>query len=83
MALSGAVVMMVLEDWGFADAFYFAVVSIATVGYGDLSPETTVGKIFTIGFPVIGMGIFVLTVGAIAEAILSEMRKSKSDDDLN
>ncbi len=79
VALSGAVVMMVLEDWGFVDAFYFAVVSMATVGYGDLSPETTVGKIFTIGFLVIGIGIFVLTVGAIAEAILSEMRKAKAE----
>lgn len=79
VALSGAVVMMFLEDWEFVDAFYFAVVSMATVGYGDLSPETTAGKVFTIGFLVIGIGIFVLTVGAIAEAILSALTARRKE----
>jgi voltage-gated potassium channel Kch len=81
VATSGAVVMMVLEGWGFIDALYFAVVSMATVGYGDFSPETPAGKIFTMGFLVIGIGIFVLTVGAIAEAILSAMPKGRKAED--
>lgn len=77
VAVSGAVAMMVIEDWSFIDALYFAVVSMATVGYGDFSPVTAIGKIFTMGYLVIGIGIFVLTVGAIAEAILSAMPRMK------
>lgn len=75
VALSGAVAMMLLEGWAFIDALYFAVVSMATVGYGDLAPVTVAGKLFTMGFLVVGIGIFVLTVGAIAEAIISEMAR--------
>jgi voltage-gated potassium channel Kch len=81
VASSGAVAMMLLEGWSFIDALYFAIVSMATVGYGDLSPETTAGKLFTMGFLVIGIGIFVLTVGAIAEAILSAMPRGKKDEE--
>jgi len=62
------------ENWPSVDALYFCVVSMATVGYGDLAPETLGGQVFTIGFLVLGIGIFVLTVGAFAEAMLAEMR---------
>lgn len=78
VAFGGAVVFMLLEDWYFIDALYFAIVSMATVGYGDLSPETNLGKLFTIGYLIIGVGIFVLTVAAVAEAILSELRRTRN-----
>jgi voltage-gated potassium channel Kch len=71
-----ALAMMLVEGWGIVDAFYFAVVSMATVGYGDLSPETALGKLITIGFLLVGIGIFVLTVSAIAEAVLSALRQA-------
>jgi hypothetical protein len=77
VAVGGALVFMLLEDWGFVDALYFAVVSMATVGYGDLSPMTNLGKLFTIAFLVVGIGLFVLTVAAVAEAILSELRRPR------
>jgi voltage-gated potassium channel len=75
VAVTFALVIMVIEGWGLVDAFYFAVVSMATVGYGDLAPQTTPGKLITIGFLLVGIGIFVLTVGAIAEAVLSALRQ--------
>src|SRR4051812_40793164 len=43
-----------VEGWSLLDAAYFAVVTIATVGYGDFAPQTTLGKIFTIGYIVSG-----------------------------
>lgn len=81
VALAGAAVMMLLEGWGPIDAFYFAVVTMATVGYGDFAPQTAAGKLFTVGYLVIGIGIFVLTVGAVAEAILSAMPGQNDDQD--
>ena len=62
-----------VEGWGFLDAFYFSVVSMSTVGYGDLTPQTPLGKMLAIGFLVIGIGVFVLTVSSIAQAVLREV----------
>jgi voltage-gated potassium channel len=59
-----------VEGWSLLDAVYFAVVTIATVGYGDLAPHTTLGKIFTIGYIVSGIGIFVAAITALAQATL-------------
>jgi voltage-gated potassium channel len=67
-----------VEGWSFLNALYFSVITISTVGYGDLTPVTFEGKIFTIGFIVIGIGIFVLFVGALAEAVIKNA--GRSDD---
>lgn len=75
IAVAGALVYQWLEGWSFIDAFYFSVVSMATVGYGDLAPVTTAGRLFTIGFLVVGIGIFVLAVSALAQAVLEEFRR--------
>ena len=80
VAAAGAVVFRFLEGWSLIDSFYFAVVSMATVGYGDLSPKTTAGKLFTIAFLVVGIGIFVLTVSSLAEAVIRTLQSKKRDD---
>ncbi len=43
----GTVVYHYLEKWSWVDSFYFTVVTMATVGYGDLHPTTTAGRLFT------------------------------------
>lgn len=37
------------------DSVYFMVITLATIGYGDIHPETDAGKIFTICFAIIGV----------------------------
>jgi voltage-gated potassium channel Kch len=39
------------------DSLYFRVVTLTTVGYGDLSPQTSIGKIFTMIYIILGLGI--------------------------
>ncbi len=46
-----------VEGWGWLDSFYFSVITLTTVGYGDFSPQTAVGKLFTIIYIIIGLGI--------------------------
>ncbi|TDL78075.1 two pore domain potassium channel family protein [Palleronia sediminis] len=63
------------EGWSVLDSVYFSVITIATVGYGDLAPQTAAGKIFTILYVFCGLGIFVAAASAIAEGIMQDRRK--------
>ena len=70
LILIATIFYWLVEGWSLLDAAYFAVVTIATVGYGDLAPQTTLGKIFTVVYIVSGIGIFVAAITALAQATL-------------
>jgi dipeptide/tripeptide permease len=57
MLAGGTVFYRLVEGWTWLDALYFCVVTLATIGYGDLAPKTGAGKAFTIVFVLIGIGI--------------------------
>jgi voltage-gated potassium channel Kch len=80
VAAAAALIFRFLEGWNFIDSFYFAVVSMATVGYGDLAPKTNAGKLFTIAFLVVGIGLFVLTVSTLAEAVIRALQSQRNKD---
>ena len=55
-----------VEHWRLLDALYFSVTTLTTVGLGDLYPRTDAGKIFTIFYIFIGLGVlsgFVILLG--------------------
>lgn len=66
-----------VEGFGFEDGLYMAVISITTVGYGEVRPLDASGRAFTIGYLLVGVGVlfYVVTVevetvivGGVAEA---------------
>lgn len=67
-----------VEGWTWIDSIYFSVVTISTVGFGDFSPETSLGKIFTIFYIIIGLGVFVTAATTIADAIISQAKDNKN-----
>jgi len=58
--------MITFENRTPLDAFYFVVVTISTVGFGDIHPVTAAGKVLTIGIILAGVGCF---VGLAASAL--------------
>lgn len=54
------------------DAVYWATVSLTTVGYGDIYPVTTIGKVITMISSIFGIAIVALPAGVITAGIMEE-----------
>jgi voltage-gated potassium channel len=67
LLLSGTIFYWSVEDWTFIQALYFSVVTLATVGYGDLTPTTDYARIFTIIYIFLGLGVLVAFLSSIAQ----------------
>ena len=70
--LSGTVFFRLVEGWSWLDSYFFTVVTLSTVGYGNLVPVTVAGKIGTTVFILLGLGVFAV---AIQQFGLFAMRK--------
>ncbi|HEX6710896.1 MAG TPA: potassium channel family protein [Rubrobacter sp.] len=76
--LAGTLFYSNTEGWSLLDSLYFSVVTLTTIGYGDLSPSTAASKIFTIFYIFVGLGIILAFVNAVAERAME--RRSKEED---
>ena len=65
----GTVTYRILEDWSWVDSLYFSVITLTSVGYGDLAPTTDVSKLFTV--------LYVVTGISLLGASLNEMGKRR------
>lgn len=55
-------------------SIYWAVITLASVGYGDLSPVTPLGRFMTIILSILGVGIFALPAGLLSSAFSDQLR---------
>ena len=79
----GTVGFMAVEKKSVVDAAYFVIVTMATVGYGDIHPLTDGGKIFTILLIVLGVGAFLGVIANITDIILARREGERRVQKLN
>jgi voltage-gated potassium channel len=74
----GGMIALILEE-GFSplDAAYFIIVTIATVGYGDLHPVTPLGKVTVIFIILCGVGVFVSLVANSIEYLIEKRERAE------
>ena len=65
--LVGTVFYSSVEGWSLLDSLYFSVVSLSTVGYGDLVPETAAGRAFAIVYILFGLSLLATFVHMLAK----------------
>jgi voltage-gated potassium channel len=71
----GTVFYHFVEKWNWLDSLYFCVVTLATVGYGDFTPKTELGRFFTIFYILTGVGI----IASFAHSLLERAAKRREE----
>lgn len=66
----------------FLDALYWATISITTIGYGDITPQTDVGQFITMISALVGVAVIALPTGMITAAYMNEISKTKTKYEL-
>jgi voltage-gated potassium channel len=67
---SGTVFYWLVEDLRPIDSLYFSVTTLATVGYGDFAPKTDAGKLFTVVYMLVGVGILLAFLTKVAGQVV-------------
>ena len=61
----------------FFDAIYWATVSLTTMGYGDIYPVTTIGRVVTMVSSIFGIAIIALPAGIITAGFMEQLNNEK------
>ena len=78
LLVSGTVFFTLVEGWSVLDSFYFSVTTLTTVGFGDPAPATAAGKIFTIVYIFVGLGVIGGFINVLAKHTFARRMKGKS-----
>ena len=83
--ISALVVFNVEPDsfHSFFDAVYWATVSLTTMGYGDIYPVTTIGRIVTMGSSIFGIAIIALPSGIITAGYMEALQEERKNKEKN
>lgn len=73
--LVGALIFSHTENWKYLDGIYWADVTLFTVGYGDFSPSTTLGRALLMPYALIGVTSLGLVIGSIRSLALDRGKR--------
>ena len=68
---------MIIEELSFFDSFYLTIISLMTVGYGDIVPESDAGKRFALILIPFGVAVVTYATGAVASYFIEHQLSEK------
>ena len=71
LLLSGIVGYMLLEGWGLLDSLYMTIITLSTVGYGEVHNVGPGGRIFTVLLIIFGVSIITYIVSLVVETLVA------------
>ncbi len=74
----GTIIYSVDEDWSVIESLYFCVMTVTTIGYGDLTPTGSTMQLYTIVYAVLGIGFFVAFNARLVQLAISSRRGEES-----
>ncbi|MEZ4659409.1 MAG: potassium channel family protein [Caldilineaceae bacterium] len=75
LVLGGTAGYMLIEGWHWADALFMTVITLSTVGYGEVEPLTrSGGRLFSMVLIVLGVGTVAYTFSAMDYIVAGELR---------
>ena len=74
----GTVFYHLIEGWSWVDSFFFTVVTLSTVGYGSLVPQTVIGKLATTVFIFAGLGVFAAVIRQVSTMTLEGRMRARA-----
>jgi voltage-gated potassium channel len=69
LLLAGTMGFMAIDGFPFLDALYMTVISVATVGFGEVRPLSDAGRLFTMSLIMVGFSVFLYSVGVFVEVV--------------
>ncbi len=78
--VAGAEAFSSVEKISIGNGIYWAVSTMTTVGYGDITPRTTTGKAVASVMMLVGVGVFAMVTGALAQRFLAADVEETEED---
>ena len=63
---------MLIEGWPFLDATYMTVVTFTTVGYEEVRPLSSIGRVFTMFLMVAGVGVMLYILTSVVQLMVAQ-----------
>jgi voltage-gated potassium channel len=61
---------MYIEEWNILDSFWMVVITLTTVGFGEIHPLSTHGRIWTLAILAVGMGVIVASASMVTSFVV-------------
>lgn len=74
----GTIIYTFNEGWSAVESFYFCVMTLTTIGYGDLSPSGSAMQLYTVVYAILGIGFFVAFNARLVQVSFESRRRDES-----